>query len=43
MPPLQRIKKSKAKVLEKLMKLVEDRNLSELEVLTLGLEFEIKK
>ena len=35
--------KGSIKFLEKLMKLVEDRNLSELEVITLGLEFEIKK
>ena len=35
--------KGSIKFLEKLMKLLDDRNLSELEVLTLGLEFEIKK
>tara|TARA_B100000700_G_scaffold327182_2_gene440940 strand:- start:709 stop:1395 length:687 start_codon:yes stop_codon:yes gene_type:complete len=38
----KKVKGSK-KFLEKLMKFVDNRNLSELEVLTLGLEFEIKK
>ena len=43
--PIAKDRKVKGSIefLEKLMKLVDDRNLSELEVLTLGLEFEIKK